>query len=237
MYPGGRYISSTTHPNIGSALSISDSANRDPVSSAILKASGNQQYRGKSPLPTAGSLPTHSYYTRSKSVCLHCSSIVDSLPSCVLLVIFQVLKGAANETHTWYALVDSRLSMQSRSHALLFSRQAVFFFSNTRIASLSRSPIFPRICSREILCFNNAGVPIFVLFYKKEQVFSLSLMCVCVCTHSLSLSLLRLLTDAATAFDAFLLLLLFFYENIHTDFSLSTLVLHMCLYVHIYILM
>ena len=133
MYPGGRYISSTTHPNIGSALSISDSANRDPVSSAILKASGNQQYRGKSPLPTAGSLPTHSYYTRSKSVCLHCSSIVDSLPSCVLLVIFQVLKGAANETHTWYALVDSRLSMQSRSHALLFSRQAVFFFQTREL--------------------------------------------------------------------------------------------------------
>ncbi len=46
-------------------LTISDSNNRDHVSSVMLKTS----YRGKSPMTTnTTSYPTHSYYTRSKSV-------------------------------------------------------------------------------------------------------------------------------------------------------------------------
>jgi hypothetical protein len=58
--------------NIGTTLTISDSDNRDPISSAILKSSVN---RGKSPIATnTNSLPTHSYYTRSKSVCFVKSS-------------------------------------------------------------------------------------------------------------------------------------------------------------------
>ncbi|CAM4742975.1 unnamed protein product [Rotaria magnacalcarata] len=71
MYPSGRYISTITNNNnnnLGTALTISDSDNRDPVSSAILKVSSNQPYRGKSQLTNTTSLPTHSYYTRSKSV-------------------------------------------------------------------------------------------------------------------------------------------------------------------------
>jgi hypothetical protein len=68
MYPSGRYISSTTNNNIGTTLTISDSDNRDPISSAILKATANQQYRGKSPMTNSAPLSTHSYYTRSKSV-------------------------------------------------------------------------------------------------------------------------------------------------------------------------
>ena len=75
IYSTGRYInpSSTTTAAPGAhlhpTLTLSDSDNRDPVSSAILKASINQQQRGKSPVTTvASSLPTHSYYTRSKSV-------------------------------------------------------------------------------------------------------------------------------------------------------------------------
>ncbi|CAF5083341.1 unnamed protein product, partial [Rotaria magnacalcarata] len=70
MYPSGRYISTITNNNnnnLGTALTISDSDNRDPVSSAILKVSSNQPYRGKSQLTNTTSLPTHSYYTRSKS--------------------------------------------------------------------------------------------------------------------------------------------------------------------------
>ena len=137
MYPAGRYISSTTHPNIGTALSISDSANRDPVSSAILKASGNQQYRGKSPLPNAGSLPTHSYYTRSKSVCLHCPSIVDALPSCVLLVIFQVLKGAANERHMVRFGGLPPLDAISFSFTAVFLPSCVLFQTRELLLSLS----------------------------------------------------------------------------------------------------
>jgi hypothetical protein len=65
MYPSGRYISSTTN-NIGATLAVSDSDNRDIISSAILKAS-NQQHRGKSQMTNTNPLPTHSYYTRSKS--------------------------------------------------------------------------------------------------------------------------------------------------------------------------
>jgi hypothetical protein len=61
-------MGSTTSNNIGTTLSISDSDNRDPISSAILKATSNQQYRGKSPMTNTAPLPTHSYYTRSKSV-------------------------------------------------------------------------------------------------------------------------------------------------------------------------
>ncbi|CAF3158337.1 unnamed protein product [Rotaria socialis] len=70
MYPSGRYISTITNNNnnnLGTTLTISDSDNRDPVSSAILKVSSNQPYRGKSQLTNTTSLPTHSYYTRSKS--------------------------------------------------------------------------------------------------------------------------------------------------------------------------
>lgn len=61
IYPTGRYASSTLMP--------SDSDNRDPVASAVLKASINQQYRGKSPVNLSNSTasPSHSYYTRSKS--------------------------------------------------------------------------------------------------------------------------------------------------------------------------
>lgn len=70
MYSTGRYTGSTLNDNLGTTLTISDSDNRDPVSSAILKSSSNQQYRGKSPMAnTTTPLPTHSYYTRSKSVC------------------------------------------------------------------------------------------------------------------------------------------------------------------------
>ncbi|CAF3535067.1 unnamed protein product [Adineta steineri] len=67
MYSSGRYMSSALNDNIGTTLTISDSDNRDPVSSAILKTSSNQQYRGKSPITNTTPLPTHSYYTRSKS--------------------------------------------------------------------------------------------------------------------------------------------------------------------------
>jgi len=70
MYSSGRYMSSTLNDNLGTTLTISDSDNRDPVSSAILKTSSNQQYRGKSPMTNTTPLPTHSYYTRSKSVFL-----------------------------------------------------------------------------------------------------------------------------------------------------------------------
>jgi hypothetical protein len=68
MYPSGRYTSITSNNNMGTTLTISDSDNRDPISSAILKASSNQQHRGKSPITNTAPLPTHSYYTRSKSV-------------------------------------------------------------------------------------------------------------------------------------------------------------------------
>lgn len=70
MYSSGRYMNSTTnnHNNIGTTLTISDSDNRDPISSAMLKASTSQQHRGKSQLTNTNPLPTHSYYTRSKSV-------------------------------------------------------------------------------------------------------------------------------------------------------------------------
>ncbi|UJR28276.1 hypothetical protein I4U23_009526 [Adineta vaga] len=67
MYSSGRYMTSTLNDNMGTTLTISDSDNRDPVSSAILKTSSNQQYRGKSPVTNNTPLPTHSYYTRSKS--------------------------------------------------------------------------------------------------------------------------------------------------------------------------
>lgn len=60
--------STANNNNYGTALTISDSDNRDPISSAILKATSNQQYRGKSPMTNTAPLPTHSYYTRSKSV-------------------------------------------------------------------------------------------------------------------------------------------------------------------------
>jgi hypothetical protein len=68
MYPSGRYMSSTTTNNFGTTLSLSDSDNRDPITSAMLKAASNQPYRGKSPMANTAPLPTHSYYTRSKSV-------------------------------------------------------------------------------------------------------------------------------------------------------------------------
>ncbi|CAF0902382.1 unnamed protein product, partial [Didymodactylos carnosus] len=59
IYPLNRYGSAGT-----TALGTSDSDNRDPITAAILKASSQlAQTRGKS-FP----LPTHSYYTRSKSV-------------------------------------------------------------------------------------------------------------------------------------------------------------------------
>lgn len=72
IYSTGRYInpsSTTITSHVNPTLTLSDSDNRDPVSSAVLRASINQQQRGKSPVTTvASSLPTHSYYTRSKSV-------------------------------------------------------------------------------------------------------------------------------------------------------------------------
>ena len=161
MYPTGRYFSSSMNPNIGAALSISDSANRDPVSSSILKASGNQQYRGKSPLPNAGSLPTHSYYTRSKSVCLHCPSIFDASPTCVLLVIFQVLEGAANARRM------VRFGRLPPLNAISFSLTPVFWPScvlfQTRELLLSHR-FFLLFCSRENLCLNNDGVSFSLCF-------------------------------------------------------------------------
>ncbi|CAF4539031.1 unnamed protein product [Rotaria sp. Silwood1] len=65
IYPTGRYMHTTTS-NTNSTLTISDTDNRDPISSTILKSSP----RGKSPITTTTThtLPTHSYYTRSKSV-------------------------------------------------------------------------------------------------------------------------------------------------------------------------
>ena len=64
MYSTGRYMSATT-TNVNPTLTISDSDNRDPVSSVMIKTS----QRGKSPMSTnPTSFPTHSYYTRSKSV-------------------------------------------------------------------------------------------------------------------------------------------------------------------------
>ena len=74
MYSSGRYSNSSTNNNtnhnhsFGPALTLSDSDNRDPIASAILKASSNQSFRGKSPVANPMPLPTHSYYTRSKSV-------------------------------------------------------------------------------------------------------------------------------------------------------------------------
>ncbi|CAF3417670.1 unnamed protein product [Rotaria sp. Silwood1] len=64
IYPTGRYMHTTTS-NTNSTLTISDTDNRDPISSTILKSSP----RGKSPITTTTThtLPTHSYYTRSKS--------------------------------------------------------------------------------------------------------------------------------------------------------------------------
>jgi len=63
IYPTNRYLSTTTN-NVNTTLTISDSDNRDPVSSIMLKSS----QRGKSPMTTnTTSFPTHSYYTRSKS--------------------------------------------------------------------------------------------------------------------------------------------------------------------------
>ncbi len=64
MYSTSRYLS-TTMNNVNPTLTISDSDNRDPVSSVMIKTS----QRGKSPMATnPTSYPTHSYYTRSKSV-------------------------------------------------------------------------------------------------------------------------------------------------------------------------
>ena len=72
MYSSGNYINSTTNNNTyGTTLTISDSDNRDPITSAILKASSHQHYRGKSPVTNSSPLPTHSYYTRSKSVMVY----------------------------------------------------------------------------------------------------------------------------------------------------------------------
>jgi hypothetical protein len=63
IYPTNRYLNTTTH-HVNAMLTISDSDNRDPVSSVMLKTS----QRGKSPMATnPNSFPTHSYYTRSKS--------------------------------------------------------------------------------------------------------------------------------------------------------------------------
>lgn len=60
IYSQNHYITS----NANSTLTVSDSDNRHPISSVVLKAS----QRGKSPLTTnSNSFPTHSYYTRSKS--------------------------------------------------------------------------------------------------------------------------------------------------------------------------
>ena len=67
MYSSGQYINNN---NLGTTLTLSDSDNRDPISSSMLKSSSHhhQQYRGKSPVTNPTPLPTHSYYTRSKSV-------------------------------------------------------------------------------------------------------------------------------------------------------------------------
>ncbi|CAF0908973.1 unnamed protein product [Rotaria sordida] len=63
IYSTGRYMHGTTN-NTNTTLTISDTDNRDPISSTILKSS----QRGKSPITTTTNrLPTHSYYTRSKS--------------------------------------------------------------------------------------------------------------------------------------------------------------------------
>jgi len=72
MFSTGRYVSPQTHQHpLGTSITLSNSNNRDPISSAILKASTHQQHqhhnRGKSPMTNATPLPTHSYYTRSKS--------------------------------------------------------------------------------------------------------------------------------------------------------------------------
>ena len=66
VYPSsGRYMHATTS-NTNATLTVSDTDNRDPISSTIYKST----QRGKSPATTMSSttLPTHSYYTRSKSV-------------------------------------------------------------------------------------------------------------------------------------------------------------------------
>jgi hypothetical protein len=64
MYSTSRYLGGTAN-NVNPTLTISDSDNRDPVSSVMIKTSP----RGKSPMTTnTTSFPTHSYYTRSKSV-------------------------------------------------------------------------------------------------------------------------------------------------------------------------
>ncbi|CAF3835844.1 unnamed protein product [Rotaria magnacalcarata] len=62
--PTGRYMHATTS-NTNTTLTISDTDNRDPISSTIYKST----QRGKSPATTMSSttLPTHTYYTRSKS--------------------------------------------------------------------------------------------------------------------------------------------------------------------------
>lgn len=64
MYSSGQYMNNN---NLGATLTLSDSDNRDSVSSNMLKNSSYQQYRGKSPVSNPTSLPAHSYYTRSKS--------------------------------------------------------------------------------------------------------------------------------------------------------------------------
>ena len=104
MFSNGRYISPTTNHPLGPTLSMSHSDNRDPISSAILKASAHhqqhqqqhqhQQHRGKSPMTNAAPLSTHSYYTRSKSVCGCCLPFhhILFMFALNLLVIFQILK-------------------------------------------------------------------------------------------------------------------------------------------------
>ncbi|CAF3967910.1 unnamed protein product [Rotaria sp. Silwood2] len=63
IYSTGRYMHTTTR-NTNTTLTISDTDNRDSISSTMLKSS----QRGKSPMTTTtNTLPTHSYYTRSKS--------------------------------------------------------------------------------------------------------------------------------------------------------------------------
>ncbi|UJR21206.1 hypothetical protein I4U23_024303 [Adineta vaga] len=63
IYPTGRYLTTTAN-NTGTTLTISDSDNREQVAGVLFKA----VHRGKSTMGNnLTALPTHSYYTRSKS--------------------------------------------------------------------------------------------------------------------------------------------------------------------------
>lgn len=198
MYSSGRYLNSSMNNNpnnYGPTLTISDSDNRDPIASAMLKASSNQSYRGKSPMANPMPLPTHSYYTRSKSVFDRIWFVLQRNFSS--LVLFQILKCTKKESSLSLARARACYKTLFRFYThfscakscvcvFLFS----FFFFNENCSSIRF--VFLFVVARFF-----ALTPMEAsFFFEKEQVFSLSL----VCMHFF---LLSLFTDAAATIEAF----------------------------------